>query len=173
MYSQVNWTGVISTTSSDQKYKHNINGNSALVESLLSFRQQRQKEVYVNTTGGVKDAQVKVSSKIHQQHVGHRRPSRTLMGIFSKDDGVTMRNQHRKLIALWNDTRLCSWKQITPDCQLIYAFVIGAGDPKTAPTQLVNETGPFQVKWPLLVEKPIATEYPDLNEDDIVLLNIR
>ena len=83
-----------------------------------------------------------------------------------------MRNRHRTLIQLWNDTRLCHWQQITSECQVIYVFVLGAGN-ATAPTQLVNQTGPFAEKWPLLVPKPIATDYPDLNDEDTVLLNIR
>jgi len=144
-------------------------GSSAIAESLSSFHHQGKKKDLSTKDG--KDTTAVRSPAIQQKQF-----SRTLMGIFSSADDSTsalMRSRHRTLIGLWNDTRLCSYTKITKDCQLVYAFIIGAGN-ASAPTQLVNETGgTSNGKWPLLVEKPIATEFPDLNGDDTALLNIR
>lgn len=173
-YVQSKWNEEVIDTQSEARHNDGPScSTSALAEGLSSFRQP-QKEENVNSTADEMEATGGSSpSAILLPSAEGRRPSRTFMGIFSKADNAHMRSRHRTLIGLWNDTRLCPWHQITPKCQLVYAFVLGAGGDQ-APTQLVNdETGNTDKKWPLLVEKPIVTEYPDLNDEDTVLLNIR
>ena len=99
---------------------------------------------------------------------GERRAPRILIGIISSDsfNDCTYRKRHREVFEIWNDTRVCSLDQISPECQVAYTFILGAGN-SSAPTQLVDDS------VPLLVEKPIPTKHEDVNYPDTSLLNIR
>ena len=103
------------------------------------------------------------------------RRSRTLIGIFSSNtrNDCTYRKRHRELFRIWNDTRVCTLGELEqrPErerkhCQLVYTFVIGAGD-ADSPTQIVNAS------VPLYRTKKLESKFPDVNHDDVTLLNIK
>jgi hypothetical protein len=109
---------------------------------------------------------------------GNFRRSRTLLGIISANtrNDCAYRKRHRKLFQIWNDTRVCSLAELQQkpewqrkDCQLVYTFVIGAADDgdDNNITQIVNST------IPLYRSTPLSSKFPDVNEGDITLLNIK
>lgn len=108
-----------------------------------------------------------------QYHSGRLR---ILFGIFTADfrQDRTYRKRHRSLFKLWNDPRVCSIDDFKTrpvaernECQLIYAFVLGANP--DAPPHLLDESRPYEVQRP--IKSSIQTD--DINEPDTILLNIR
>mmetsp|Transcript_117452 Transcript_117452/g.339571 ORF Transcript_117452/g.339571 Transcript_117452/m.339571 type:complete len:352 (+) Transcript_117452:234-1289(+) len=102
---------------------------------------------------------------------GRGRRPRTLLGIISADNrnDCAYRKRHRELFSIWDDPRLCSLADYPyrSNCQLIYTFVIGGAENETAPTELVNSS------LPILLPTPLASNYPDVNDPDVTLLNIQ
>lgn len=127
----------------------------------LAKPNQQQNSPFGDSGGGPAD----LSNAIRK---GERKAPRTLIGIISSDsfNDCTYRKRHRAMFEIWNDTRVCSLDQVAPECQVVYTFILGAGN-SSAPTQLVNDS------WPLLVDKPISTKHDDVNAPDTSLLNIR
>ena len=72
---------------------------------------------------------------------------RTLVGILTANTrpDYTYRRRHRHLFQVWNDTRVCSLRDLRQmpalkrnQCQLVYTFVIGAAtDPKSPPLLVI------------------------------------
>ena len=115
--------------------------------------------------------------------IGHPKRSRTLLGIISADtrNDCSYRKRHRDLFQLWNDTRVCSLPELETmttsqqqqRCQLVYTFVIGAGDlsdktqPHPPPPMIVDN------RTRLYRRTPLQSKFPDVNQDDVTRLNIR
>lgn len=104
------------------------------------------------------------------------RRSRTLIGILSADTRTdySYRRRHRQLFQIWNDTRVCSLAELKQlpewnrkQCQLVYTFVIGAATDPDSPTFIVNAS------IPLYRQDPLPSTQPDVNQDDVTLLNIK
>jgi len=142
------------------------NQQSKLLPSRSLNSQSNQQQQQQSGGGGPFGDQGSYLSNAIQK--GDRKAPRTLIGIISSDsfNDCTYRKRHRTMFDIWNDTRVCSLDQVTSDCQVVYTFILGAGN-SSAPTQLVNDS------WPLLVEKPIPTKHEDVNAPDTSLLNIR
>jgi hypothetical protein len=108
---------------------------------------------------------------------------RVLLGIFSTKDSFKSREQYRSLFEFWRsrDCRyrraICSLSEFHEEikqhnvsqCELIYSFVIGAGEPVNgveAPTEIASD------ERPLLVNQSAMTQ-SWVEFDDLTLLNIR
>jgi hypothetical protein len=117
--------------------------------------------------------------------------NRILIGIIStaaNHVAMTYRNRHRKLFALWNDTRVCSLHDFVQyekqridnshynggdegspsPCQIIYTFVIGGNPNGTTLLLDHNETTPLT-----LPSMPYKPRHKDTNRTDVTILNIR
>jgi hypothetical protein len=117
--------------------------------------------------------------------------NRILIGIISTAGNhvaMSYRNRHRKLIALWNDTRVCSLHDFVQyekqridnsqytggdegspsPCQIIYTFVIGGNPDGTTLLLDHNETTPLT-----LPSMPYKPRHKDVNRTDVTILNIR
>lgn len=99
-----------------------------------------------------------------------------LIGVFSSDtfNDCTHRKRHRELFSIWNDRRTCSLPEyrsgdedLKEACQVIYTFVVGAGDKATAPTEIVDDS------VDLLVDRIENPYREDINDADVTRLNIK
>jgi hypothetical protein len=108
-----------------------------------------------------------------QYHSGRLR---ILFGIFTADfpGERRCRKHHKSLFKLWNAPRVCSIDDFKTrpvaernECQLIYAFVLGANP--DAPPHLLDESRPYEVQRPI----KSTTKAKDINYPDTILLNIR
>jgi hypothetical protein len=112
------------------------------------------------------------------------RPARFLMGIFTIVEERTQRNLVRRALALYNDSRVCSFGSTNgqmpprpPDhCQLIYTFVIGA-NPQGAKqivksvTTTTTKNSP-QFPW-FLLTAPSGLDMTREPNNDLTFLNIQ
>ena len=102
------------------------------------------------------------------------------------------RKRHRELFnQIWNDTRVCSLAELQrrPEterkhCQLVYTFVIGAAtataadkneiiNNATTTTTTTTTTQIVDASVPLYRSTPLKSKFPDVNDDDVTLLNIK
>ena len=99
-----------------------------------------------------------------------------LIGVFSSDtfNDCTHRKRHRELFSIWDDRRTCSLPEyrsgdedLKEACQVIYTFVVGAGDKATAPTEIVDDS------VDLLVDRIENPYREDINDADVTRLNIK
>jgi hypothetical protein len=98
-----------------------------------------------------------------------------MSSVYTREE-MHLRNHHRELIALWNDTRVCNLHDfsLNPDssnCEIIYTFVVAHTD-ESAPTQLLDDNP----SNPLVLENMprIMPHYQDIEDaHDITILNIR
>ena len=163
-------------------YFFQTSSNSSSQE-VVSTNYDDSRNAKTNNNGGIMASTLSQSSSREENsrlrgRGGGRRPSRTLIGIISSlsRSDYYYRKRHRELFQeIWNDTRVCTLDDVRDECQIVYTFIIGAGN-QSAPTQLVNNTS--NNNWPLLVEKPVPniekTRYlQDVNGPDVTLLNIR
>ena len=103
---------------------------------------------------------------------------RILIGIVSNANnhvGKQLRNRHRQLFELWNETRLCPYKDFRKDpfgqsqCQILYTFVIGAHNSTSQePPLLVDDSRPLE-----LDSIPLMPRYKDVQQSDVTILNIQ
>ena len=120
------------------------------------------------------------------------RNARVVMGIFTADNEEERRYrskfrqlfkldprvcslaayQRRNIDTLYNSQKIVAPTKITSsgqvvECELIYTFVAGANP--HGPTELVVET----LDQPFLVNRPVASQSRDFNNEDMTLLNIQ
>lgn len=131
----------------------------------------------VMPTDGSSNIETSLSSwKLLPSQATKRTVPRMLIGIVSNANnhvGKVLRNRHRQLFGLWNDTRLCPYEDFltsqNPNCQILYTFVLGAFNSTSDVSPiLVDDSRPIQ-----LDSIPIMPRYNDVIQNDVTILNIR
>lgn len=126
-------------------------------------------------------ASVRIKTTNQHQHKLHlhtaTRPPRILIGILGNANdhqmGVVYRDRHRQLFQLWNDSRLCTWKEFDPEkCQVAYTFVLGGHNATSSiPTyHLGTDNRPLTLNG---TTSTIVPQIKDVGRSDMTILNIR
>jgi Galactosyltransferase len=145
--------GLWNATPSESPINQTFTNHSSSTEAHASLRQGSNTEETVLPRNSIQNASLWLHEQGSSVSYSFFKP-RILVGIISDSQtkaASTLRNFHRKLFQLWNDSRLCSLHEyktkqsnessyyttfgdenLSYDCQIVYSFILGAYSKNTS-----------------------------------------